>query len=258
MTATRRISMSFPVYLTIGRWSIHPHILFETLGYFVGFRVFLWLKRRNGDVVTRDTRWSVIAAAAVGGLLGSKLLFWFEDPAATLRHVHDSAFLMGGKSIVGGLLGGTIAVEVVKTFIGEKQRTGDLFAVPLCLGIAIGRIGCFLTGLTDETFGSATSLPWGVNFGDGVARHPTQLYEVVFLLMLAVFLGRFHFATQGDSFRAFMVSYLTWRLLVDVIKPEMKWFGVGAIQMACILGLVYYARDVLRWISPRQTKEAAA
>lgn len=250
--------MSFPVYVTLGQWSIHPHILFETLGYLVGFRVYLWLKLRRGDVITRDTRWSVIAAAAVGGLLGSKLLFWFEDPAATLRHLHDPMFLMGGKSIVGGLLGGTIAVEIVKSLIEEKQRTGDLFAVPLCLGIAIGRVGCFLTGLSDQTYGVATSLPWGVNFGDGVARHPTQLYEIAFLLLLAVILSRFHLPLQGDAFRAFMVSYLAWRLAVDAIKPELKWFGLGAIQVACLLGLTYYARDIRRWLVAVRAEGAAA
>jgi prolipoprotein diacylglyceryltransferase len=249
--------MSFPVYVHLGPWSIHPHIFFETLGYFIGFRVYLWQKKRRGDVVTRDTRWSVIAAAAVGGMLGSKLLFWLEDPAATLRHVHDPAFLIGGKSIVGGLLGGTIAVEIVKHFIGEKQRTGDLFAVPLCLGIAIGRIGCFFTGLTDQTYGIATSLPWGVNFGDGVTRHPTHLYETVFLLLLALVLSRIHFPLQGDAFRAFMVSYLTWRLLVDAIKPEVTWLGLGAIQAACIVGLAYYARDIVRWISLEQAEGTA-
>jgi prolipoprotein diacylglyceryltransferase len=250
--------MSFPVYVTIGPWSIHPHIFFETLGYFVGFRVYLWMKKQRGDVVTRDTRWSVIAAAAVGGMLGSKLLFWFEDPAATLNHMHTPAFLLGGKSIVGGLLGGTIAVEIVKRFIGERQRTGDLFAVPLCVGIAIGRIGCFLTGMSDQTYGVATSVPWSVNFGDGVARHPTQLYEIAFLLLLAAVLSRARFAVQGDAFRAFMVSYLIWRLLVDVIKPEVKWMGLGAIQITCMLGLVYYARDIRRWLSPERVEGAAA
>jgi prolipoprotein diacylglyceryltransferase len=250
--------MSFPVYVTIGPWSIHPHIFFETLGYFVGFRLYLWLKSRRGDVVIRETRWSVIAAAAVGGLLGSKLLFWFEDPLATLQHLHDPAFLMGGKSIVGGLLGGTVGVEIVKRLIGETRRTGDLFAVPLCLGIAIGRIGCFLTGLGDQTYGVATRLPWGVDLGDGITRHPTQLYEVVFLLLLAFALSRIHFPTQGDTFRAFMVSYLIWRLLVDTIKPEVKWFGLGAIQMTCLVGIAYYGRDIVRWIHTPKVKGAVA
>src|SRR5438270_13855458 len=95
---------------------------------------------------------------------------------------------MGGKTIVGGLLGGRVAEELTKRIIGEKQRTGDLFAAPLCFGIAIGRVGCFLEGLPDQTFGTPSSLPWAVHFGDGVPRHPVQLYDCFFALAVGIFL----------------------------------------------------------------------
>src|SRR5581483_2391058 len=85
---------------------------------------------------------------------------------------------------VGALAFGLLFVELLKKYIGVSQSTGDLYAIPLCLGIAIGRIGCFLTGLSDNTYGKRTSLPWAVDFGDGVPRHPTQLYETLFLLAL--------------------------------------------------------------------------
>jgi len=75
---------------------------------------------------------------------------------------------MGGKTIVGALIFGLLTVEFVKRYIGLNQSTGDLYAIPLSLGIAIGRIGCFLTGLSDNTYGIPTSLPWGINFGDGI------------------------------------------------------------------------------------------
>src|SRR5260221_11390397 len=98
---------------------------------------------------------------------------------------------MSGKTIVGALIGGLIAVELAKHILGIKQRTGDLFAVPLCLGIAIGRIGCFLTGLEDHTSGVATSLPWGVNFGDvatpEVDRKSTRLNSSHTVISYAVF-----------------------------------------------------------------------
>ena len=250
--------MAFPVYVHVLGLRIHPHVFFETLGYLVGFRIYLAQRKRQGDVIDLGTRWSIIATAAVGGLLGSKLLFWFEDPAATLFRLHDPVFLIGGKSIVGGLLGGTLAVEFVKQLIGETRRTGDLFAVPLCLGIAIGRIGCFLSGLSDQTFGIDTSLPWGIDFGDGIHRHPTQLYEAVFLIGLAWLLWRLKFRLQGDLFRAFMVSYLVWRLLIDVVKPEVKWYGLSTIQVSCLLGLMYFAADMKRWFTKPQAERAAA
>jgi prolipoprotein diacylglyceryltransferase len=87
-------------------------------------------------------------------------LYWFEDPHLSLANWQNPAFLLGGKTIVGALIGGLAAVEWTKHQLGITQRTGDLFALPLTIGIAIGRIGCFLTGVEDHTAGIHTSLPW--------------------------------------------------------------------------------------------------
>lgn len=159
--------MQFPVYLPLGPLRLHPHAVFETLAYAIGFRTYLWLRRRSGDVIADGTRWSIVAAAIAGAAIGSKILYWFEDPVATWQHLSDPVYLLQGKTIVGGLVGGLIAVEGTKLALGVRQSTGDLFAVPLAIGAAIGRIGCFLTGLSDQTYGVATDLPLGVDFGDG-------------------------------------------------------------------------------------------
>jgi phosphatidylglycerol:prolipoprotein diacylglycerol transferase len=119
-----------------------------------------------------------------GAAIGSKLLFWLEDPQLTLHSLHNPAYLVGGKTIVGALAFGLISVELTKRYIGLRTSTGDLYSIPLALGIAIGRIGCFLTGLSDNTYGTPTRLPWAINFGDNIPRHPTQLYEILFLLAL--------------------------------------------------------------------------
>ena len=237
------LALPFPTYLHIGALRIHPHWVFEALAYLVAFRVYLAVRTRRGDAIPEPTRWTAIAAAAAGAALGSKLLFLFENPAETLQHWHDLAFLMGGKTIVGGLIGGLIAVELVKSRIGERRSTGDLFVFPLIVGIAIGRIGCFLTGLADHTYGTATSLPWGIDFGDGIRRHPTQLYEIAFLLLLAVVLQSVHsrLTESGDLFKLFMVAYLGWRFAIGFIQPELPLAGLSAIQWACLATLTYYA-----------------
>jgi len=235
--------VTFPVFIPLGPWVVHPHFLFETLAYVVGFRWYLYRRRRRGDQLDDGARWSVVTAAAVGAVLGSRLLFWVEDPAATLSHLDHPLVLVGGKSIVGALVGGWIAVEVVKRWIGVTEATGDLFAVPLAVGIGIGRIGCFLSGLPDGTYGTATSLPWGVDLGDGIARHPTAVYESIFAFVLAFVLARFErSARRGDTFKVFMAAYLTFRLVVDGIKPGVSLaFGLTAIQWVCLGGLAYYA-----------------
>ena len=177
--------MTFPVYLSVGTARIPAHLLFEALAYTIGFDVYRRARARQGDHLSDATRWTMIAAAAIGAAIGSKVLFWLEDPLVTIEWLRTDPARLMGKTIVGGFLGGTIAVEFAKWYAGERRSTGDLFVVPLCVGTAVGRIGCFLGGLEDRTYGTPTSLPWGIDFGDGIPRHPTQLYEIVFMAILA-------------------------------------------------------------------------
>jgi prolipoprotein diacylglyceryltransferase len=104
--------------------------------------------------------------------------------------------------------------------------------------------------LNDHTYGIATTLPWGVDFGDGIARHPTQLYEIAFLLAQYAWIHarRAAFERPGDRFRAFMIGYLTFRLLVEFIKPVFYTYAghVSGLQLLCVAGLLYYHRDILR------------
>lgn len=222
------------------------HAFFEALGYGLGFAAYKRARRNAGDVLNQEQRWTVIAAAAVGGLLGSRILGVLEQTPGV--HISWTQLLlpMGGKTIVGGLLGGWIGVELAKKLEGITRRTGDLFAIPLCIGIAVGRVGCLLAGLVDDTYGSPTSLPWGVDFGDGIARHPTQAYEILFLSMLGVVLHWFSKRrhANGSVFRLFMVAYLSWRLLIDLLKPQPLVAGMNLIQWACTLGLLALAADL--------------
>lgn len=140
------------------------HPIFESLGYALGFAAYRTARRSAGDVITQQQRWEVIAAAIVGAVFGSRFLgLWNAMPIGDIRW---SLFFAptGGKTIVGGLLGGWLAVEITKRVVGIQSRTGDLFAIPLCIGIAVGRMGCLLAGLADDTYGRATSLPWGTDF----------------------------------------------------------------------------------------------
>jgi len=246
--------VTFPVLLPLGPLRLQPHYLFDVLAYSGGFRLFLWQRRRLGDTIDTRARWSIVAAAILGAAIGSKLLFWLEDPSETLAHWNDPYFLLGGKTIVGGLIGGLIGVELEKRWAGLTTRTGDLFAMPLAAGIAVGRIGCFLSGLADRTYGTPSSLPWAVDFGDGIPRHPTQLYESIVMAGLAIVLGRLtrRDHVQGDVFKLFMTLYFAFRLAVEFLKPEVKiLFGLSSLQWASVAVLLYYGHDVRRWLRQR-------
>ncbi len=228
------------------------HIGFELAAYAVGMRLFLWQRRRLALPVLDDLDRSLwIGVAAIfGAAIGAKLGYWIEDPRNAFASFPDWRHLLEGKTIVGALLGGLAGVEVVKRAIGAQGSSGDAFALPLIVGIAIGRIGCFVSGLDDHTYGNPTSLPWAIDFGDGVPRHPTQLYEIVFLagLGMLLHLRRDAFDQAGDRFRAFMIAYLGFRLAVDFIKPmPMIYLGsLSGIQLLCLAGLLYYYRDIPR------------
>ncbi|HEY1939317.1 MAG TPA: prolipoprotein diacylglyceryl transferase family protein [Candidatus Angelobacter sp.] len=251
--------MSFPVYFHLFGLTINPHFIFEALAYSLGFATFRLLQRHFGDPVPHDIRWSVIAAAVAGAAIGSKILYWLEDPARVLHNWSNWQVVWGGKTIVGGLIGGLAAVEYAKKKMAFSGRTGDLFALPLCVGIAVGRIGCFLSGLNDDTYGTPTSLPWGINFGDGVTRHPTQIYEIIFLICLSSFLlGKMRRPrVHGDIFKIFMVGYFGWRFLIDFLKPDPRFLLLNSLQWACVVTLLYYSGDIGRWIGVK-TKSAVA
>jgi prolipoprotein diacylglyceryltransferase len=187
-----------------------------------------------------QTLW-ILVGAVFGALVGSKILAWIESLPDYWPHRFDPENWMGGKTIVGGLLGGWAGVEIAKKFVDVNHSTGDAFVFPLIFGMAVGRIGCFLTGLDDHTYGIATSFPWGVDFGDGALRHPTQLYDIVFLVGLAGYLlwSLPHRQQNGAVFLIFLGAYCLWRFFVEFLKPTWKpYFGLSAIQLACAVGFV--------------------
>jgi prolipoprotein diacylglyceryltransferase len=232
------------------------HFWLEALAYGTAFQLYLLLRRRRGDALESRARWSVFVAAAIGAALGSKLLGLLQDPAELGARLSDPrAFFGGGKTIVGALLGGWIAVEWVKRRAGVTRRTGDLFALPLCVGIAIGRVGCWLAGPADRTHGLPTRLAWGVDAGDGVPRHPVLQAELIWLAVLALVLRVAHArdAREGVPFRIFLAGYLGFRLVVDVLKAGPTLLGFTAIQWGCAGGLSLIA---IGW--PRSVPAPAA
>ena len=152
----------------------------------------------------------------------------------------------------GGLLGGLLGVEIAKALTRQTRSTGDAMVWPIASGLVVGRIGCFLAGLHDDTYGLATTLPWGVDFGDGVRRHPTQLYDIAVVLALAAAVNRRFERVPGLAFKLFLAGYLAWRALIDGFKPVPHAYagGLSGIQWVCLAALGVYLPVVARaWAS---------
>ena len=234
--------MTFPHFNATTAHAIH--FFFEWLAIFVGVQVYRVIKRRKGIAqITDGSAFYVILGCILGAAIGNKLLYIIECPQ--LWATQGWLMLVQGQSIVGGLLGGLLGVELAKKITHQTQSTGDDFILPLIVGTIVGRIGCFLAGLHDGTFGNVTTMPWGIDFGDGVYRHPTQIYDMlaVSVIGLLLWLNRAKLAPfSGLSFKIYLTSYLFWRFVVDGFKPVpyAYAFGWSGIQWVCLLALCIY------------------
>jgi prolipoprotein diacylglyceryltransferase len=223
------------------------HTLFEVAAMMAGARYYLALRRHRqlGSVISGQG-FAVLLGCLIGASIGNKLVFWLEVPHLWASAVNGwQQFLFGGQSMVGGLLGGLLGVEIAKKIAGVHYSTGDLFVFPVLLALIIGRIGCFLAGLHDGTFGIPTDFPWGMDFGDGIPRHPTQLYEIGFaglLWALLKYLQPKLESVPGVTFRLMLIGYLLWRFCIDFLKPVPYTYplGLSGIQWVCVLALLCY------------------
>ncbi|WP_333596558.1 prolipoprotein diacylglyceryl transferase [Chryseobacterium flavum] len=235
--------MDFPVTFHIFGKTILAHPLFEAVGMFLGMRYYFYLKRRSKEKLSFNTSAAVLIGATAGALVGSKLVGNLENPYTLFEDFSFGKF-WSNNTIVGGLAFGLIGVELAKKVVGHKESTGDMIVFPLMLAMIIGRVGCFLTGIYEETYGIPTDSVFGMYLGDEYLRHPVALYEIGFLVMLwAVlkYVQKLERYPSGFIFQIFMLGYFTFRFLLDFIKPRIEIAGpLGTIQFVCICVIIYY------------------
>ncbi len=192
-----------------------------------------WLLSRRRQRALPLDRWErrgVALGAFCGAMIGAKLPFALADWDGLMT---GAAWFDNGKTIVFGLVGGYFGVEIAKWALDVRVKTGDSFAVPAAVGVAIGRLACFQAGCC---YGAYTAAPWGVDFGDG-PRHPTQLYETAFHLAAAlalVWLER-RDLLRGQRFKLYVMAYLVYRFATEFIRPEPQlWLALTGYQWSCL------------------------
>ncbi len=206
---------------------VYSAIMLLAMG--TGFALHRWTREEND--LTWWQRAAIGLGALCGGLLGAKLPFLFGDLPGL---VDGSAWLSDGKTIVSGLIGGYLGVQVAEWALHLEVNMCDSFAAPVAAAVAIGRWGCYRAGCC---YGVATSLPWGVDFGDGVARHPTQLYESSFHFLAAVVLLLMlrRNMLRGHHIRLYFLAYFLYRFATEFLRPEARlWLGLTGYQYATL------------------------
>lgn len=244
--------MHYPLEIPLGAARINAHLIFEMLAYTAGYQAYIRLRRRSADRISDEHRNWILLGAAAGAFLGSHLLGVLEKPE-DLPHF-GLAYFMANKTVLGGFLGGLVGVEWTKKLLGVSASSGDLMTWPILLALAIGRIGCHFAGLGDGTQGLPSTLPWAVDFGDGIPRHPVNLYEILLLASIALLLRKLEKngpLADGLRFKIFMIVYLAWRFVAEWLKPAWYFpFGLSSIQIAALAGLIYYRKTIVSLFKP--------
>ena len=181
---------------------------------------------------------ALLMGAALGGYGFGTLNLW-------LSHMPGI-----GRSIVGALAGGIAGIEIYKYLRGIKGSTGIIFVPAFATTVFVGRWGCHLAGLADETYGIPSTLPWAVDLGDGIYRHPVALYEsfsmLAFLVLAIVLLARRNRWFFANGFYAMVLFYAAQRFAWEFLKPYGTVVGPFNLFHLVCLGLACYALFMMR------------
>lgn len=223
--------------------SLALHSLFDILAWLAAGLAAYWAAQRTPVIqpLPQANRLPYLAALVSGAAFGA---YGFGS-----LNLYLSGAPAIARSIEGGLFGGIVFVEIYKRAAGLEERTGARYALPLAVGVAVGRIGCFLAGLEDFTHGVPTDLAIGYDFGDGVKRHAVQLYESAAMALFALFyilaLAAKNAYVARNGFYLAVLYYGAQRFLWEFLKPYGRILGPFTLFQLLSVILILYAAAML-------------
>ncbi|MBS1839565.1 MAG: prolipoprotein diacylglyceryl transferase [Acidobacteria bacterium] len=250
-----------PYLHLFGPVSIPTFGLMVALGLFTAAYVVQADFRRRGS---NADAFLIIGMAGIAGIIGARLYHVLETPHEFFADPWPMIWTRFGFAWFGGLIGGFIALVILAR--SEKipiLEFLDSCAPGACVGYAIGRIGCLLSG--DGDYGIPTSLPWGMSFPNGVVPttervHPTPLYEFIAWMLIALILWKLGSATiqkgqatGGRIFFYYLILTGIARFLVELIRINPRsFFGMSNAQAASVAS-VFLGVFLLISLKRRQT-----
>lgn len=191
----------------------------------------------------------IYLGATLGALIGSKLgwicaegwryagprYFWIELP--------------NSRTILGALLGGYFAVEILRRIVRYRVPTGDWFATVVPLAAALGWLGVIFDG---RRHGIAWNGFGAIRDASGVLRWPAAEVEFGFNIVMAMvfFIMRRRRLLPGQHFHLYLIAYGTFRFFHEIVGNTPREFGpfsgYQALAIACvvvgIVGFITLAR----------------
>lgn len=254
-----------PVLVEIGPIVIRWYALAYIGGILLGWRYALRLARKPPRVIEAPLIDDFLLILTLGIVLGGRLGYvLFYKPAYYLHHPLEILQVWsGGMSFHGGMLGVVIAIVL---FTRKHKISllgfGDIVAMVVPIGLALGRIANFING---ELWGRASTMPWAMVFphADALPRHPSQLYQaalegIVLLIVLALLERRGWRQYPGAIAGAFLVGYGIARIIGELFREPDAFLGFlpGGLTMGQVLSLPMIAAGA--WLIRRAFRVVAA
>lgn len=229
-----------PALIHLGQFEIRYYGLFYVIGFVVAYFMlkYLFSKKLQNQRIE-----DLLVYAGISGILGARLLyilvynlqFYIQNPIEMLMIQH------GGLSFHGGLLGAIFGIYL----FARKNKLNlfdllDKIVIPFSFALGLGRIGNFIN---QELYGRVTDVSWCFNFGDGLCRHPSQLYESFysFLIFGILFSLRNKKMKKGTMFASFLVLYSAFRFITEFFRePDSQLGFIMGITMGQILCLIMF------------------
>jgi phosphatidylglycerol---prolipoprotein diacylglyceryl transferase len=237
-----------PVLYSNGVLTIYTHDFFTTLGLLAGLAVYYYeLRRRrmlNGKIF-----WISIAAIFGGGI-GARLITSWEHISYYTDNFGNvtltNLIAHSGKSIIGGIAGGYLAIYLSKKALRYPLTTADCYAPAIPLAMSIGRIGCFLS---EYPLGTPTNLPWGIRLPPEslpvgavcptcqYPMHPSMIYEIIFHLIALFLIYRYRnrVYVKGETLKIYLLASAVFRFGVEFVRGNTEQlFGLTGPQVVLI------------------------
>lgn len=230
-----------PIFLHLGPLEIHYYGLIYVLDFIIAYFMLKYLIKKKEVSLTEDDLETFLLYAAIGVLIGSRIFYFlFYNFSVFLQNPFEIFRIWnGGMSFHGGLIGVIImSLIFCKQYKKSFYELADIVVLPTAISLGLGRIGNFING---ELYGRATTLSFGVDFGDGILRHPSQLYEsaknfVIFGVLWT--LKNKETLKRGTLFWTFVFLYGTLRFFIEFVRepdPQVGFVLFGFLTMGQIL-----------------------
>ncbi|MBV8774987.1 MAG: prolipoprotein diacylglyceryl transferase [Deltaproteobacteria bacterium] len=258
-----------PIILRLGPVTIYSYGLMMALGFIAADLLLSHECRRRGFPAELAT--GLIVWGAIGGLAGARLYDVFDNWSAYMGHPASIVFSGAGFIWYGGLIGGILATLLVARYYEISFLTvADMCAAPLALGMALGRMGCQLSG--DGDWGLPSNLSWAMaypraivgwgpdtvlkldghgnlisGYFPGVRVHPTPIYEAILYVAIFCFLWSIRRKTtlEGELLYLYLILAGSARFLVEFVRinPRVLW-GLSEAQL---ISLVMIGAGSMAW-----------